>query len=338
MSNLKLFDVHTHTQFAAFQDDADLVIKRARDAGIWMVNVGTQKDTSAKAVEFANKFSEGVCPAPFVANEDIAQSAADKRCGVYATVGLHPIHTEKSYHDKQELGASSLFSNSRELENSGGTEFTSREEEFDYDYYKSLAKDKGVVAIGECGLDYYRFQPRTDADSPAKISKGNLGGQAQTDADRIKDKQKKAFEAQIALAGEVKKPLMIHCRQAFDDLIDILVSCRLSLFSNPGIIHFFSGTKDDAKKLLDLDFSFSFGGVITFARDYDEVIKYIPMDRITLETDAPYVAPIPYRGKRNEPAYIVEVAKKIAEIKGLEFEEVSSITTANAIKIFRLQN
>ena len=332
----KLFDIHSHINFNAFKNDGDEVIKKTLEAGVWTILVGSQYDTSKRAVEYAEKYEKGI----------------------YAAVGLHPFHlieqdidiseerikenkkeSKQEIKEKGEKKSSSKSCHGKILmtDQSWRKPVKSRAEKFDPIRYMRLTTPK-VVAIGECGLDYYRFQPRTDADSPAKISKGNLGGQAQTDADRIKDKQKKAFEAQIALAGEVKKPLMIHCRQAFDDLIDILVSCRLSLFSNPGIIHFFSGTKDDAKKLLDLDFSFSFGGVITFARDYDEVIKYIPMDRITLETDAPYVAPIPYRGKRNEPAYIVEVAKKIAEIKGLEFEEVSSITTTNAIKIFGLQN
>lgn len=274
----KLFDVHTHVQFNAFNDGADLVIKRALDDGIWMINVGTQKDTSANAVKIANLYPEGV----------------------YAAVGLHPIHTEKSYHDQQELG--------------GGKEFESRKEEFDYDFYKNLASDKKVVAIGECGLDYYRLGSET------------------------KGKQKEAFLKQIELAYEIQKPLMIHCRQAFDDLVSLLNAKRSTLNPLPGIIHFFSGTKDDAKKLMDLGFSFSFGGVVTFVRDYDEVIKYIPLGRILFETDAPYVAPVPHRGKRNEPAYIIEVAKKIVEIKGIEFAKIAEATTKNAIKLFGLGN
>lgn len=274
----RLFDVHTHTQFNAFEEDANLVIKRALDERVWLVNVGTQKDTSLKAVEFANKHQEGV----------------------YAAVGLHPIHTEKSYHDSQELG--------------GGKEFESREEELDYYFYKNLASDKKVVAIGECGLDYYRLNETT------------------------KEKQKEAFLKQIELSYEIKKPLMIHCRNAFKDLTNLLDTKRSTLNALPGIVHFFSGTKDDAKKLMDLGFSFSFGGVITFTRDYDEAIRYIPINRILLETDAPYVAPVPYRGRRNEPVYIIEVAKKIAEIKGLEFDEVAAETSRNAIEIFNIKN
>ncbi len=277
MSSTRFFDVHTHAQFAAFADDQDAVIRRALDAGVWMVNVGTQKDTSAAAIETARRYDKGV----------------------YATVGLHPIHTDKSYHDKQELGA-----------DDGG--FTSRGEEFDFEYYKKLAEDPKVVAIGECGLDYYRLEENTKA------------------------RQFAAFEAQIALAHEVKKPLMIHCRNAFADLIGLLTANRLTLNAPAGIIHFFTGTADDAKKLLDLGFSFSFGGVITFARDYDEVIRSIPMERIVLETDAPYITPVPYRGKRNEPAYIIETAKKLAEIKKLPVETVADMTAQNAIRMLKV--
>ena len=175
-----------------------------------------------------------------------------------------------------------------------------------------MAERPKVVAIGECGFDYYRLGEET------------------------KEKQKAVFLQQIELASEIKKPLMIHCRQAFGDLVEVLNSKFQILNSPPGIVHFFSGTKDDAQNLLDMGFSFSFGGVITFARDYDEVIKYIPLERISLETDAPYVAPVPYRGKRNEPAYIVEVARKIAELKNTSLEEVAMITFENSRRAFNM--
>ena len=144
--------------------------------------------------------------------------------------------------------------------------------------------DPKVVAIGECGLDYYRTEDREQ---------------------RTKDKQKEVFVRHIELACEVGKPLMIHCRDAYDHLVEILNSKSEILNDPPGIIHFFAGTKEDAKKLLDLGFLFTFGGVITFARDYGEIICFIPMGRILSETDAPYVTPAPYRGKRNEPLYVI---------------------------------
>lgn len=276
MSKPKLIDVHTHVQFHAYKEDADLVIKRALDAGIWMINVGTQHDMSSNAVALAEKYPEGV----------------------YATVGLHPMHTSKSHHDKQELGEDSAY--------------TDHGEEFDYDFYKKIALHSKVVAVGECGLDYYRPNEGT------------------------KIRQREIFVRQVVLACDVKKPIMIHCRSAFDDLVSILETIDFKLLDNPGIVHFFSGAIEDARKLLDIGFSFSFGGVITFARDYDSVVQYIPLERIVLETDAPYVAPVPYRGKRNEPFYSIEVAKKLAEVKGVSFEEISHTTTENAKKIFQI--
>lgn len=288
MKKPQLLDVHTHVQFHAYEEDGAEVIKRALDQKIWLVNVGTQKDTSAEAVRVANLYKEGV----------------------YATIGLHPIHTEKSYHDEKELGTWNFEPRT------GEKGFVSRAEDFDYEYYKNLGQDKKVVAIGECGLDYYR---------------ATSGKRHET-----WKKQKNIFEKHIKLSHEIKKPLMIHCREAFSDLISILDS-KFSILNStkPGIIHFFSGTVDDAKRLLELGFSFSFGGVITFTRDYENQIKYIPLDRILLETDAPYVSPVPYRGKRNEPAYIVEIAKKLAELKGVTFNEVAEKTTENAFKIFK---
>lgn len=281
----KFVDAHTHVQFGAFDADRDAVVARARDAGIWMVNVGTQRDTSRAAVELAEKYEDGV----------------------YAAIGLHPVHTSKSFHDAEELGGS---------DDAKG--FTSRGEVFDMDYYKGLAMHPKTVAIGECGLDYYRL--------PSDM------GEVTSD----KEKQKKAFIEQIKLAQEVKKPLMIHCRQAFNDLIDILVSCHVSHASNSGIIHFFTGTVYDAAQLLDLGFSFTFGGVVTFTRDYDKAIKLIPLDRILSETDAPYVTPVPYRGKRNEPAYVVETVKKLAELKDVSPEEMKEQIWKNARRIFSL--
>ena len=277
MSTPILFDVHTHVQFSAFSKDHDAVIKRARDLGVWMVNVGTQRDTSHDAILMAERFSDGV----------------------YATIGLHPIHTGKSFHDSKELGA----------EDKG---FTSRGEEFDLVYYRELGLHPKVVAIGECGLDYYRLEADT------------------------KEKQIFTFVAQMALAHDIKKPLMIHCRNAFADLIDVLGAERGLFNEPPGLVHFFSGTKDDARNLLDMGFSFSFGGVLTFTRDYDEALSFIPLDRILLETDAPYVTPIPYRGKRNEPVYVGEVAKKMAELKHRTFEDIAHITTQNARNLFRV--
>lgn len=203
---------------------------------------------------------------------------------------------------------------------------------FDPKKFLELAKDKKVVAIGECGLEYYR-----------------LGVFEERVAARIKKNQTQAFMEQARIAGELGKPLMIHCRpskgadDANEDLYKLLItdcqparqgySGRLPI---PKIMHFYSGGLEMAKKFAEIGCYFSFGGVITFARDKDEIIKYLPLDRIMVETDAPYVSPEPYRGKRNEPAFVIEVVKKLSEIKNIPLEDLSEKLYENSKKVFDL--
>jgi len=285
---LEFVDVHAHVNFAAFDADRDATIKRALDAGVFMINVGTQQDTSRFAIEVAEKYEQGV----------------------YAIVGIHPIHTSKSFHDVKELGE-------------GNREFTSRGEVFDLTIYRKIAEHPKVVGIGECGLDFYR------------IMNNELGIRNENE---IKKKQEESFRAQIELAIEVNKPLMIHCRAAHRRTLDILNSYFIIHNSRlRGDFHFFAGSWDEAKEILDVGFNLSFTGVITFARDYDEVIKNTPLERIMSETDCPYVTPAPFRGKRNEPLYVQEVVKKIAEIRGEDFEIVKKQLFLNAVKFFGLK-
>ncbi len=301
---LPYFDAHTHAHFAAFENDWREVMDRALAANVWLLNVGTQRDTSRKAVEVAQEYKEGV----------------------YAAVGLHPVHTSRSFHDVQELGG--LDPQGRPAGqalpgNFPGAGFTSRGEEFDHDHYLELGRDPKVVAIGECGLDYYRLES------------GILNLESEREEIAVKkERQEVAFKAQIELANKLNKPLMIHCRDAFQDLIQILDSKFQILADPPGVIHFMTGTVADAAKLLELGFAFTFGGVVTFTRDYDEVIRTIPPDRILSETDAPYVAPAPYRGKRNEPAYVVETVKKLAELKDMSTDAMREQIFENAARIF----
>jgi TatD DNase family protein len=159
----------------------------------------------------------------------------------------------------------------------------------------------------------------------------------------MKLRQKELFDQHIRLAMELGKPLMIHARPSkgsMDAYEDVLVVLELIFKKYPGKIsgnfHFFVGDLVVAKRVLDLGFTMSFDGPITFARDYDEVIKYIPLDMILSETDAPFAAPAPYRGKRNEPAYVEEIVKKIAEIRGEDFEKVRETLVQNAIRVFKL--
>lgn len=269
---MKFFDAHTHVQFDAFKEDTEEVISRAKEREVGMNLVGTQYDTSLAGVALAEKHEN-----------------------VWASIGLHPIHTSKSFHDTKELGE-------------GGKEFTSRGEQFDASKYETLAKNPKVIAIGECGLDYYRLDEAT------------------------KVKQKEIFVEHIELANRVGKPLMLHIRNAYEDSLELLKSHA----KVRGDVHFFAGNWAQAKQFLDLGFTLSFTGVITFTADYDEVLKNTPIDMILSETDAPYVTPVPYRGKRNEPIYVEEVVKKIAAIKNLPFETVAEQIIKNSKKVFGL--
>src|SRR3990167_10632775 len=214
---------------------------------------------------------------------------AGKHEGFWATAGLHPNDSEENF---DETGFEELFLNPK------------------------------TVAVGECGLDYFRSSPET------------------------KNRQEEIFRAQIRLAKKISKPLMLHCRpsqnpdktysdDAYLDMLRVLKEEGGN--SVGGNVHFFVGSTDIAKKFLEIGFSFSFSGVITITNMYDEVVKFLPLDKILIETDSPYAAPIPYRGKRNEPPYVEEVAKRLAELHGKSFEEIAELTTQNAKKVFNLK-
>jgi TatD DNase family protein len=188
--------------------------------------------------------------------------------------------------------------------------------DFDEKAFAELVKDPKVVAIGECGLEYGKSGIVDDVE---------------------KIRQKKGFEAQIDFAVRYDKPLMLHVRSAHKDVLDILVSKKREHGDKlRGNVHFFTGTVEDEKKYLELGFSVSFTGVVTFVKDYDEVIANAPLNMILSETDAPFVAPIPYRGKRNEPVYVEYIVKKMAQIKGKTAEEMQKILVENAVRIFNI--
>ena len=287
----KYIDIHAHINFKVFENNRNEVIQRTLDNDTWVINIGTQLDTSRKAVEMTNEHPNGV----------------------YATIGLHPIHTSASYHDKQELGGE-------------GKEFSSRGEVFDKEKYKELAKLGKVIAIGECGLDYYRLTKET-----------------------VK-KQRVAFISQIELANELNKPLMLHIRNlpagrqviqededrnAYFDVWELLKKHS----KVKGVVHFFAGDVEDMKRFVDLGFFVSFAGPITFPPkpeicDYEEVIRQTPLNMLMADTDSPYVAPVPHRGRQNEPFYVAEIVKKIAEIKDLPEKEVAEAIFSNAKRLF----
>ena len=187
-------------------------------------------------------------------------------------------------------------------------------EEVDKNYLEEIerfALDKKVVGIGEIGLDYH-FTTET------------------------KEKQKKMFIDQIELANNLGLPIVVHSRDAMGDTLEILKT-HTPKFG--GLMHCYSGSIESAKELLKLNFSFSFGGVCTFknAKNVCAVIENLPLEKIMLETDCPYLAPVPHRGERNEPKYIPLIAEKIAELKNVSLEEVVNETTENVEKLFNLR-
>lgn len=196
---------------------------------------------------------------------------------VYAALGIHP--TEANFAKDEDFSA--IF---------------------------ELAKTNKVIAIGECGLDYY--WDKTFAE-----------------------KQKEIFIKQILIANELNLPILVHDREAHKDTFDLLVEYSKNI---PVVMHCFSGSPEFAKMCVNKGFYLGIGGVITFknAKKLHEVVKTIPLEHILLETDAPYLAPVPYRGKVNEPAFVKYVAEEIAKIKETSFEQVADITTENAYRIF----
>ena len=174
-----------------------------------------------------------------------------------------------------------------------------------------LLKHERVVALGEVGLDYYYEY-----------------------SDR--ETQKQWFIRQLDLSIESKMPVIIHLRDAYGDMMDILRGYKNKL--PEGVLHCFSGSKEIAKEVLAMGFHISFTGAITFknAENLREVVKYVPLDRMLVETDAPYLSPAPHRGERNNPLYVKHVAEQVAQVKGIGLEEVIKETTRNAIDLFRL--
>jgi TatD DNase family protein len=169
-----------------------------------------------------------------------------------------------------------------------------------------------VVAIGEIGLDYYRdLSPRSE--------------------------QRRAFESQLALAQQLQLPVIVHNRQAQDDLMAILRSWLRGAGTNPGVVlHCFSGDVAMAEEALEMGFYLGIGGPVTYknARKLPEVVRAAPLERLLLETDCPYLPPHPHRGQRNEPAYVALVAEKVAQLQGRPLEEVAAVTTANGQRLF----
>lgn len=226
--------------------------------------------------------------------------------GVYAAVGLHPINIDqkpKTKDQKQKMEAEDVL-----------------EENFDFEKYKRLAQQEKVVAIGEIGLDYYQ--------KPKTAKKKALFKQA----------QKELFLKELELARELNLPVIFHCRMAHQDLREILTSnSQLPSSSFRGVIHSFVGSLKELQAYLKLGFYIGYNGIIfkeIEGIDFNVLIKATPLAKILVETDCPFLTP-PQRGeRRNEPLFVKDVAERIAEIKGVSFEEVAKATTQNARALF----
>lgn len=232
-----------------------------------------------------------------------ALALAEKHEHIFASVGLHPADNVT--------------------------------EEFDADYFKDLAKSKKVVAIGECGLDYYYIETFFERDQKEKGLTWNKDAEA--------DRQKRIFEEQIDLAVELNLPLMLHGRpskgsmDAYEDMLHMLENAKKKYGSRlRGNAHFFVGNIDIAKRFIDIGFTMSFSGVITFTKDYDDVVRFLPPTMILAETDSPYATPAPFRGERNDPLKVQEIVARIAVLRSEPMEVMRVQVLENIKRVFEV--
>jgi len=333
-----MIDTHAHLDFKNYDEDREGVIQRAFNNGVKkIVNIGVDIKTSKKSIALAEKHEH-----------------------IFAAVGLHPDFFSKA--EKEFPISKFQFPNKSQISNP--------KYENIFEELKSIAKNNKVVAIGEIGLDYYHITP---AEGEARQGRHSMGHITKEKLEEIKNNQKGGFLAQIDLAKEFGLPVIVHCRNsaeraekadvadtesAWEDLYEIISGVyKSSTLSSPDyssgnspelsfmkfVLHCYSGNKADTEKFLELaNVHFSFSGNITYpkpagrAEKLAEAVKMIPLDRIMLDSDSPFLAPQEFRGKRNEPAFIGNIADKIADIKDLSVYEIEKITDENAEKFFRL--
>jgi TatD DNase family protein len=225
--------------------------------------------------------------------------------GFFSSVAVHPGHVFSPHHDPNEQAEAP------------------KEEMFDAAVFsKLLLTSKKIVGVGECGLDYFRLK-----DDP--------------DFKTIRNRQRENFAAQIAFAKVNKLPLIVHARDAHSDTLALLVSEAAGRAS--GVMHCFTGTKDEAKKYLDLGFYISLTCAVTYGprknetqNPLREIAKYVPLERLLVETDSPYLSPLKSRGERNEPANVLEAVAKIAELREEPEQKIAQATAENAKRLFCL--
>lgn len=329
----ELIDTHCHVHFNAYKNDSDEVIRRALAEKVAMIAVGTQSTTSKNAIATAEKYD-----------------------GVWASVALHPNHLYEMYIDEAE------------------SPFRSREEDFDSAYYRALALHTKCVAIGECGIDYFHL-PKDTPFGEVKAKQERIFRAHLDLADEagkpvivhcrdgvqfppLPEGRPALYRTEgsgAGLGGVGALPLtpdplpQAGEREAFgahDEVIRILTEyVRAGKLVRRGVIHCYSSDWAHAEQYFALGFLISFTGTITFPpkksapkvqEDLLDTVRRAPLTRIMIETDAPYLTPIPHRGERNDPRHVRFVAEKVAEIKGLDLVAVARATTENARTIFRV--
>lgn len=256
---VQFIDTHAHLDAPQFDPDREAVVQRALAAGVQIITVGTDLDSSHRAVDFAQRYK------------------------LYAAVGVHP-HEAKRYVQDGHFSPQAL----RELE--------------------QLLEEERVVAVGEIGLDYFKeYSPR--------------------------EAQHAALRAQLELAQRTKKPVVLHNRDSERDLIPLLRE-----HEPRGVWHSFTGDRTLAQQVLRLGLYLGINGIVTFPKSssLQEAVRTVPPDKLVVETDSPYLAPVPHRGKRNEPLFVRDVAAFVARLRGTPTEELAEATTENARRLFGL--
>ncbi|MBP9762150.1 TatD family hydrolase [Patescibacteria group bacterium] len=246
----------------------------------------------------------GITIGTTLGNSERAITLAEQHEGIWASVGLHPEHLSSSFHDPEEGERA--------------------EKTFDRERLERIARSSSkVVAIGETGIDLYRI----DADRPREEAQAA---------------QESSFIAHLEVAEALGLPVVIHCREALGRLAELLEERLKAGHVFSGVVHSFTGTLEEAERLLGLGCYIALNGIATFppkktadpARSLDRTIERIPLDRLLLETDSPFLAPVPHRGERNEPTWVEDVATYIAEKRGIPLDLLAKTTTDNAYRLF----
>lgn len=298
-----MIDSHCHLNFHRFENDVDEVIKDSLENGISLiVNVGTKIDSSRQAVEFAEKYDK-----------------------LYAVVGVHPHHADKIENSKYEARNTKQRRDEKgSHRDSNGNEkissFSSQNDDGWLEELEELAKHPKVIGIGEIGMDFFSYQSNGIVDP--KI-------------------QEKVFRQQIELSIKLGLPLQIHNRQAGKEVLRILNDYKKDLKIPPGVFHCFAGDIEILKGALDLGFYIGFDGNSTYPGlapgetvELREIALQTPLDRILVETDSPYLTPIPLRGQRNTPKNAIITARFIAHLKSVDYPDFDSQIETNFFTVF----